>query len=117
MLNVLNLPLVLGSFRFYDEEFCREDEVDEYEGCNDADPRGLKIEDLMASLKAHKINYFFLKIDSCTDKMIREFCSAAGQVDFVHCLDLKKPSQIFDAVIEIVKQSTKIKIKETMNST
>jgi hypothetical protein len=43
---------------------------DTYEDFNDRDPRGLRIEDLLGSIKSKKINYFFGKITKHTDKMI-----------------------------------------------
>jgi hypothetical protein len=43
---------------------------DTYEDFNDRDPRELRIEDLLGSIKSKKINYFFGKITEHTDKMI-----------------------------------------------
>ncbi len=44
---------------------------DSFSHSNDEDPRGLKIEDLLASVKAKKIAYYFGKITHHTDKMIK----------------------------------------------
>ena len=44
---------------------------DSFENHNERDPRGLRIEDLLASIKAKNINYFFGRITPHTDKMIQ----------------------------------------------
>ena len=98
-------------FRFYDGDIS-----DDYGFLNTADFRGLKIEDLMASLKALRVNYFFGKINDLTDKMIKEFCLAAKQENFIRTVDLKSPSDIIDASFQIATLSAEAKTQETLGA-
>jgi hypothetical protein len=43
------------------------------------EPRGLKVEDLFDNLKQLKVQYFFGKINSSTDKMMKEFKKLGGE--------------------------------------
>lgn len=42
------------------------------------EPRGLKADDVLRDLKNTKLKYYFGKINSTTDKMIKEFKKIAG---------------------------------------
>ena len=56
----------------------------------DEEPRGLKAEDVIHTIKEKKIKYFFVKINEHTDKMIKVFKEIAGSA-FIEELDIKTP--------------------------
>ena len=75
---------------------------DDYPTYNEADPRGLRVENLLGSLKQMNINYFFGKINASTDMMIREFRNVMKDEDFVQEIDMTNPGNIFAMAVQSV---------------
>ena len=75
---------------------------DNYPTYNEADPRGLQVENLLGSLKDLNIAYFFGKINSSTDKMICEFRSVMKDEDFVREIDMQNPGNILAMAVQSV---------------
>ena len=69
---------------------------DSFENCNDKDHRGLRVEDLLMSIKEKKINYFFGKITNYTDKMIK--------VTYTICTSIMSRASIIVTTLIDVKQ-------------
>ncbi len=59
------------------------------------DPRGLKVENLLGSLKELNVAYFFGKINCLTNIMIKEFCMVMKDDNFVKEIDMANPVNIF----------------------
>ncbi len=87
---------------------------DIYSASNDVDPRGLRIEDLIGSLKQMGISYFFGKINNSTDVMISEFRKVAQAQDFVQEIDMANPGNIFALAVKTVAKTIDIRIAATM---
>jgi len=87
---------------------------DIYAAYNDADPRGLRIEDLISSLKQMKISYFFGKINNSTDVMISEFRKVAKAEDFVTEIDMSNPGNIFALAVKTVAMTIDTRIAATL---
>ena len=88
--------------------------MDDYPSYNVADPRGLRVENLLASLKNMHVAYFFGKINSSTDKMIEEFRKVAKNEKFVREADLKDPGNIFAMALQSVSITIDAKITSTL---
>jgi hypothetical protein len=87
---------------------------DSYPSYNDADPRGLRIENLIGSLKQMGISYFFGKINSSTDVMIREFRKVAKDEDFIQEIDMASPGNIFAMAVKSVAMTIDTRIAATL---
>jgi hypothetical protein len=75
---------------------------DYYLTFNDADPRGLRVENLLGSLKKLEVSYFFGKINGLTDIMIREFRKVMKDENFVKEIDMESPDNIFPMALQSV---------------
>ena len=64
---------------------------------NRADIRGLKIEDLLGTLKRLGVSYYFGRINGHTDKMIREFNRVGGKGTVVED-DLRDPEKLLKMI-------------------
>ena len=89
---------------------------DDYSTYNDADIRGLKIEDLLRGIKEKEILYNFCKIGPHTDKMIREFRNTMGDQDIVKEMILSGPEDIMRLCVKIVSLSIDSNIMSTLES-
>ena len=89
---------------------------DSYASFNDADPRGLRVENLLGSLKQLKINYFFGKINSSTDVMIKEFCNVMKDKDFVEEIDMASPGNIFAMAAHSIAVTVDTRIAATLSA-
>jgi len=99
--------------RFHDG---RGDSYDEYKTFNEADPRGLKIENLLAGLKEKNILYNFGKINGCTDKMLQEFRTCAKDPDVPKDFDMSNPSDIKKQCVRIISASIDSVIMSSLSS-
>ena len=74
---------------------------DDYSTYNDMDVNGLRIEEILSQLKRQNIFYFFGKITSFTDKMIREFKRVGGNTS-VNEIDLTDPRKLYKQCVTAV---------------
>jgi hypothetical protein len=88
---------------------------DSYSSYNDADPRGLRIEDLIGSLKQMGISYFFGKINNSTNVMISEFRKVAKDEDFIQEIDMANPGNIFALAVQSVAMTIDTRIAATLH--
>ncbi len=88
---------------------------DLYSSYNDADPRGLRVENLLGSLKQLNVNYFFGKINNSTDDMINEFRKVMKDDDFVREVDMANPGNIFSAAVHSVAMTIDTRIAATLS--
>ena len=72
---------------------------DDYKSYNDADPRNLKIENLIRGIEGLGIKYGFGKINNTTGKMIKEFCKVAEDKNFIRVVDIKNPEKIIEFIL------------------
>ena len=72
------------------------------------EPRGLCIENLLSSVKTKNLNYYFGRITKHTDKMIQEFEEVGGN-EIVQTVDMKDPSNMFNAVINSIHRTVNAK--------
>ena len=77
---------------------------------NEADVRGLKIDDLSAKLIELDVQYYFGKINQSTDKMVDEFRLASKDKNFPRQVDASNAADILDMVAASVTAT----IHETM---
>ena len=84
---------------------------DSYSKFNDKDPRGLKIEDLLASLKKLQISYNFGKINDTTDVMLREFRNLYP----IREINLDKPGDLFMVTILSISKVVGSTLKSILN--
>ena len=68
------------------------------------DPRGLKIEDLLAKLQEMNILYWFAKLGNTTDQMIKEFQSLMS----INEIDLASADDLVQAVVGSISVSVEI---------
>ena len=87
---------------------------DTYPTYNDADPRGLRVENLLGNLKQMNITYFFGKINASTDMMIREFRNVIRDEEFVREIDMQNPRNIFAMTLESVASTIEIRMNATL---
>jgi hypothetical protein len=87
---------------------------DSYSSYNDADPRGLRVENLLGSLKQLNVNYFFGKINNSTNVMINEFRKVMKDDDFVREVDMANPGNIFSAAVHSVAMTIDTRIAATL---
>ena len=64
----------------------------------DEEPRGLNAEDVIHKIKEKKIKYFFVKINSLTDKMVKAFNDIAGS-KFIEEVDLKSQDILSNLIL------------------
>ena len=79
------------------------------------EPRGLNVEKIFDEIKSLNIKYFFTKINSSTDKMVKEFNNVAGY-DLVREIHLKAPDLIAQLVLTSVMQTIDESISNTMKT-
>ena len=72
---------------------------DSYKSYNKVDPRNLKVENLVGSIKNMRIKYGFGQINHTTDKMVREFCKVAKDENFARVVDVKNPEKIIEFIL------------------
>ena len=83
---------------------------DKYINYNKEDCRGLKIEDLMATLIELDVQYYFGRMNDSTDKMVDQFRDASGDKNVPRQMDATNAAN----VLNIVADSVTATIHETM---
>ena len=79
------------------------------------EPRGLNVEKLFDNLKSLNIKYFFAKINSSTDKMVKEFNNVVGY-NLVREIHLKASDLIAQLVLTSFTQTIDESISNTMKT-